>query len=87
MSTRNLKLFSNRILDLWNQGFTATQIKRKLNLQCGRNHISNVVCRARARRDRRAVVHVHNGKIVGRRRPWKWAGTETLMGMLYDDER
>ena len=87
MSTRDLKLFSDAILGLWSQGYSAQQIKSMLGLQCGRNYISKVVCRARARRDPRAVVHVHDGKIVGRERPWKWRGTETLMGMFYDDER
>jgi hypothetical protein len=67
--SRGLKTFSQEILNLWEEGFTASQIKCSLGLKCGRNYISSVICRARKRHDRRAVVHRYSsGRVVGKER-------------------
>jgi hypothetical protein len=67
--SRPLETFSQEILELWEKGFTASQIRRNLDLKCGRNYVSTVVCRARKRHDRRAVTHRYaSGRVVGRER-------------------
>jgi hypothetical protein len=67
--SRASETFSQDILNLWKEGFTASQIKHKLQLKCGRNYVSTVICRARKRHDQRAVTHRYaSGRIVGRER-------------------
>lgn len=56
---------TNTILDRWAKGESAGSIRKDLNL--ARNHVTQVVCEARKRRDPRAIHHTYpNGQIVGR---------------------
>lgn len=56
---------TDAILNRWAKGESAGSIRKDMKL--ARNHVTQVICAARKRRDPRAIHHTYsNGKIVGR---------------------